>query len=135
MAPIETFVDIEKQLTVHTVTGEIASSEIIEVIKTQNETISTKLILWDYSGASVHKLQSPEIREIVSAQKQYSHLRQGRKTAIVVSSDLGHGMSRMDLIGYQIKYKVGDEFRNNTTILSKRGLAVLLISYSNLTND
>src|ERR1035438_1965431 len=37
MAPIETFVDIEKQLTVHTVTGEIASSEIIEVIKTQNE--------------------------------------------------------------------------------------------------
>jgi len=40
-----------------------------------------------------------------------------------------------DQIGFQLKYKVGEEFRNNTTILSKRGRAVLSINYSNLTND
>ena len=40
-----------------------------------------------------------------------------------------------DQIGYQIKYKVGDVYRNNSAILSKRGLTNLSISYLNLTSD
>jgi hypothetical protein len=110
MAPIHTTVDIEHQLTIHTVTGEATAGEIILVIQTQNEALATKYILWDFSKASVHHLEASDVHDIVAVQQRYSHRRQGGKTAILVASDLVHGMSRMYDSYQQI---------NNTEIVRK----------------
>ena len=95
MATIKTSVDIDCQLTIHTVTGELLSDEITNKIKTYNESGPTKFILWDLSEAVLDKITSSQIESFVAVTKQYSNLRKGGKTALVFSSDLGFGLGRV----------------------------------------
>jgi hypothetical protein len=95
MAIIDTSIDIDRQLTIHTVTGEVLSDEISNKIKTYNESGPTKFILWDFSEASLKKITSSQIEAFVTLTKQYSNLRKGGKTALVFSSDFGFGLGRV----------------------------------------
>ena len=95
MATIETSIDIDRQLTIHTVTGEVLSDEIAHKIKSYNESGPTKFILWDFSKAILNKITSSQIKAFVTLTMQYANLRKGGKTALVFSSDLGFGLGRV----------------------------------------
>jgi hypothetical protein len=95
MAIIDTSIDIDRQLTIHTVTGEVLPEEVSVKIKTYNESGPTKFILWDFSQATLNKIPSRQVESFVTLTKQYSSLRKGGKTALVFSSDLGFGLGRV----------------------------------------
>ena len=95
MALIETTVDKNRQLTIQTITGEATFDEIARAIKTYYEGVVTKFVLWDSSQALFDKVKASEVEALAAVAKRYSSCRQGGKTALVFSSDLGFGIGRM----------------------------------------
>jgi hypothetical protein len=95
MAIIETSIDIDRQLTIHIVKGELSYDEIYQKVMTYNESGPTKFILWDLTDASLSSLQAYQVGSLAQLTRQYSSLRKGGKTVLVVSSDLGFGLGRM----------------------------------------
>jgi hypothetical protein len=95
MAIIDTSIDINRQLTIHTVKGELPFDEIVRKIKAYYESGSTKFILWDLTDAILTNITANQVEALVVLTRQYSNLRKGGKTALVVSSDFGFGMGRM----------------------------------------
>ena len=95
MGEIETFLDKQKDITVHTVTGEITAEELILKIEEYYSGESTKSILWDFTEASLEKITPGQVREIAEFTKERSEIRRGGKTALVFGSDLGFGLGRM----------------------------------------
>ena len=109
MSTIDTSIDISHQLTIQSVTGEVSSGEIANKIKTYYEGEPTKFILWDFSEALLNKITSSQVEDLVAMTKQYTGLRNGGKTALVFSSDIGFGLGRMfdihqDLVGSDIPH-------------------------------
>ncbi|MGD2030114.1 MAG: hypothetical protein PVG86_09280 [Desulfobacterales bacterium] len=92
---IITKVDYDKQLTIHTATGEPTFEEGMEVFKSFYEKHPTKNLLWDLRGASLHHLSSEDLESFVYYAKGHSEVRAGGKTAFVVSKDLEFGMLRV----------------------------------------
>ncbi|MEJ2657590.1 MAG: hypothetical protein P8012_10390 [Desulfobacterales bacterium] len=93
--PITTKTDHEKQLTIHTVSGDPFFEEGMEVFKAFYEKHPTKNLLWDLRNASLHNLSSKDLEAYVDYSKRHSEARTGGKTAFVVSKDLEFGMLRM----------------------------------------
>ena len=109
MSTIDTLIDIKRQLTIHTITGEVLPEEISNKIKTYSESGPTEFVLWDFSNAQLNKITSNQIETFIAVTKQYSSFRKGGKTALVFSSDLGFGLGRefdiyIDLTGSKIPY-------------------------------
>jgi len=93
--PITTQIDHDKQLTIHTATGEPSFEEGMEAFKLFYEGHPTKNLLWDLRNASLHLLSSENLEAFVDYAKRHSDLRAGGKTAFVVSKDLEFGLLRM----------------------------------------
>lgn len=109
MAIIDTSIDIDRQLTIHTITGEVLSGEISRKIKTYCESGPSEFVLWDFSKAELSKITLSQVDVLIALTKQYSNLRKRGKTALVFSSDLGFGLGRvfdihLDLLGSNIPY-------------------------------
>jgi len=109
MAIIDTSIDIDRQLTIHTITGEVLSDEISHKIKTYCESGPTEFVLWDFSKAALSKTTLSQVDIFIALTKRYSNLRKRGKTALVFSSDLGFGLGRvfdihLDLLGSNIPY-------------------------------
>ncbi|MCJ7773604.1 MAG: hypothetical protein MUP22_10795 [Desulfobacterales bacterium] len=103
MSKIETFIDKQKDLTIITLTGEITTDEIIQKIEKYYSKDVTKLILWDFSEASLIKITSEEVQKIALLTKKYSEIRKGGKTTLVFVSDLGFGLGRVFEISKDIE--------------------------------
>ena len=92
--PITTEVDNDKQLTIHTVTGDMTFEEFIATLKQFWEGSQAMNILWDVRKWTT-SLSSEEIKTIINYIKPHSIKRPKAKTALVVSRDLDSVISRM----------------------------------------
>ena len=93
--PVKTSADHDKQLTIHTVTGEPSFEEGMAAFKQFWEGKPTQNVLWDFRKASLTRLSSKETEAMIDYIRQHAEKRAGGKTAILVSKDFEYGMSRM----------------------------------------
>jgi hypothetical protein len=105
--PITSQIDRIKNLTVYTLTGELTLDEIKNAIKSFWEAHEVTLKgLWDVRSAKLTDIESSDIERIAVFIGQYRHRfeeRKGGKTAVVASSDLQYGLSRILGTLYEIK--------------------------------
>jgi hypothetical protein len=93
MAEIETSIDYQLNLTVHTVSGNLSSQELLDKLETYYQGRPTQLILWDFMDATWSGITNDELQELMRKAKKYS--RKGGKTAFVFSTDIDFGIGRM----------------------------------------
>jgi hypothetical protein len=105
--PITSHVDKTKNLTIYTLVGELTLDDILNGIKSFWEAHELTLgILWDARNANLTNLKSSDIERITGFIDQYGHRfeeRKGGKAAVVASSDLQFGLSRVLGTLYEIK--------------------------------
>jgi hypothetical protein len=109
VATIETSIDNNRQLTIHTITGKVSADEISQRIKSYCESGPTEFVLWDFSNAELSGITPTHIDAFVALTKLYAGLRQRGRTALVFSTDLGFGLGRvfdihLDLAASHIPY-------------------------------
>jgi hypothetical protein len=93
--PIKTEINNDKQLTTHTVIGDISFEEFMATLKQFWEGQQTINVLWDFRKGGVSHVSS---KEAVAVANYVTHLTEKRvegKTALVASVDLWYGISRM----------------------------------------
>jgi hypothetical protein len=88
-------VDALRDLTVFTVEGELSFEEQVEVLRIFYGGDPTTNVLWDFRNITGNRIQSEEASEIVSFIKRNEAKRPSGKTALVVSTDLDFGLSRV----------------------------------------
>jgi hypothetical protein len=93
--PIKTTIDLEHQLTIHTVEGDVTFDEAIEVFKKYYSGKTTRNVLWDFSVGSMVKFSSDQIRLITDFISGVSGTRSAGKTAGVVHQDVDFGLARV----------------------------------------
>ena len=93
MPKIETSIDYQLDLTVHTVSGNVTAQEILDKLDIYYQGKPTLLILWDFTNATWSGISSNELHETVKKAKKYS--RPGGKTAFVFSKEVDFGIGRM----------------------------------------
>jgi hypothetical protein len=92
---ITTSVDNDKQLTTHTVIGEVSFEEGMTTLKQFWEDRPTMNVLWDYRKGSLSRVPAVDLEVMVDYVTVHSEKRAGGKTAIVVSRDLESRLSRV----------------------------------------
>jgi hypothetical protein len=92
---IQSTTDPSLKLTIHRCTGQVAISEIAEVIQKFYESTPPLNVLWDLSHADVSAIRSGEIEALARAVGQSSHSREGGKNAILSPNDVSFGLSRI----------------------------------------
>jgi hypothetical protein len=95
MASIETSRDYENDLTINTVMGPVTGDEIVRRIVEYHTGEPTKLAIWDFSSADLTRLDIELLKPLAETGKEGYRRRPGRKTALVVPSDLAYGMALM----------------------------------------
>src|SRR5450759_581240 len=106
MGTIDTQIDLEIDLTIHTASGEISADEILRRIRSYYEGQVTRLLMWDLSDADLRSLSASDVQNMVDLTNSLTAPRAGGKTALVVSTTLAYGMGRM----YELsKDAFGDE--------------------------
>ena len=97
--PITSQIDKTKNLTIYTLTGELTVDDIRSAISSFWEAHEVTLKgLWDARSAKLTNLKSEDMERIAALIGQYSHRfeeRKGGKSAVVASSDLQYGLSRI----------------------------------------
>jgi len=93
--PVTIKADHDKQLTIHTVTGEPSFEEGMATFKKFYGGKPTQNVLWDFRKASLSRISAKEIEAILDYIQQHAEKRIGGKTAILVSKNLEYGISRM----------------------------------------
>jgi len=105
--PITSQVDKTKNLVIYTLTGELTLDDIQSTIKSFWEAHELTLnALWDARRAKLTNLESSDMESITAFIGQYTHRfeeRKGGKSAVVASSDLQYGLSRILGTLYEIK--------------------------------
>ena len=105
--PITSQIEKTKNLTFYTLTGELTLDEILNALKSFWEAHTLTLnLLWDARSAKLGQLKSSEISSIAGFISQYKHRfeeRKGGKAAIVASSNLQYGLSRIMGTFYEIE--------------------------------
>jgi len=105
--PITSQVDQTKNLVIYTLTGDLTLDDIQSTIKSFWEAHELTLnALWDARRAKLTNLESSDMESITAFIGQYTHRfeeRKGGKSAVVASSDLQYGLSRILGTLYEIK--------------------------------
>ena len=105
--PITSQVDKTKNLVIYTLTGELTLDDIQSKIKSFWEAHELTLnALWDARSAELTNLESSDMESIAAFIGQYTHRfeeRKGGKSAVVASSDLQYGLSRILGTLYEIE--------------------------------
>ena len=114
--PVETKIDLKRNLTVKTVSGNPSFEESMTAFREFYEGPVTKYVLWDFNNAHFSSLTTDHIEAILDYIQQHAPKRAGGKTAILISKDLEYGMSRMAMALSEVKgipFKMG-VFRSMT---------------------
>ena len=97
--PITSQVDKTKNLTIYTLTGELTVDDIQNAIKSFYKAPELTLKgLWDARSAKLTDLKSSDMESIAVFIGQFRNRfeeRKGGKSAVVASSDLQYGLSRI----------------------------------------
>ena len=105
--PITSQVDKTKNLTIYTLTGELTVDDIQSAIKSFYEAHELTLKgLWDARSAKLTDLKSSDMESIAVFIGQFRNRfeeRKGGRSAVVASSDLQYGLSRVLEILYEIE--------------------------------
>lgn len=91
---IATLTDLEADLTIHKVTGDINVGRLLCNLRILQET-ATRLVLWDLREATNIASSSPANAESIAAGLQDIPVLPGGKTAFVFASETDYGMGRM----------------------------------------
>jgi hypothetical protein len=78
--------------------GEIGVEDVFSAIQrvwVEPAYVERPRVLWDLRNASMDRLRSPEIREIVGRERKGRPDSRRARMAFVVSTDVGYGMARM----------------------------------------
>ena len=92
---ITTSVYNDKQLTTHTVIGEISFEEEMTTLRQFWVGQSTMNVLWDFRKGSMAQFSFIEIDRVADYVTFQAEKRAGGKTATVVSRDSEYGLSRL----------------------------------------
>ena len=92
---ITTSVDNERQLTTHTVIGEITFAEVMTTLRQFWKGQLTMSVLWDFRKGSMARFTFIEIERVADYVAFQAEKRAGGKTATVVSRDSEYGLSRL----------------------------------------
>ena len=92
---ITTSVYNDKQLTTHTVMGEISFEEVMTTLRQFWEDQPTMNVLWDFRKGSMAQFSFIEIDRVADYVTFQAEKRAGGKTATVVSRDSEYGLSRL----------------------------------------
>lgn len=104
MGNIHIRIDAAKDLTKLTATGHITITDVVNSIRTFYEGDNvTNNVLWDLTDCKAKEIQSSELENIVTLRKEFAHLRDGGKTAILAPADIEFGMARMVELMTQFK--------------------------------
>ena len=95
MAQIETIVDLEKDLTMYVVNGELSADEIIKKVIVYYTKHPTKLVLWVMEDAFTAGISTGDIEKIILTARKYAGSRKEGKTAIVGPKEIDYGLGRM----------------------------------------
>jgi hypothetical protein len=105
--PITSQIDKTKNLTIYTLTEELALDEIHSAIKSFWEAHElTMKALWDVRLAKLNNLKSSDMENVAAIIGQYAHRfeeRNAGKTAVVAPTDLQYGLSRILGTFYEIE--------------------------------
>jgi hypothetical protein len=93
--PVETTVDDSRQLTIFTICESLNFGDVEQSMKTFYAGVVTRNVLWDIQNADVTEFDSGQIQRLASLPLRFTEERKGGKTAIVASTDLAFGLSRM----------------------------------------
>jgi len=93
--PITTSFDNERQLTIHTITGEITTEEMMTTVMQFYKNQPSLNALWDYGKGTMTSLPIGLMEEHLKEIKPIIVKREGGKTAYVGSSDANYGTARM----------------------------------------
>jgi hypothetical protein len=113
---ITTSVDNDKQLTTHTVIGEVSFEKGMTTLKQFWEGQTKRNVLWDFRNASLVRVSSQEAEAIMDYIKHYSGKCSVGKTALVASGDLEYGMLRMaqtlaEIKGFSLQLEIFRSFK------------------------
>ncbi|MHC4718227.1 MAG: hypothetical protein ACYS5V_14740 [Planctomycetota bacterium] len=95
MGTITTSFDREHDLTVHTVTGQVAADQILEQLGRYAAAGGTKLVLWDLTAGTLAAIPGEGLRDVLRKAGEYGRQRTRGKTAVAVSRDIDFGLGRM----------------------------------------
>ena len=95
MGTIHRRVDRDLDLTVNTAEGVLTIDEIIDVVKLYLSDNPTSKVLWDFSRADGSGISMEDLMALYDILRHTATDNVKRKVAIVVSRDLGFGISRM----------------------------------------
>ena len=93
MAEIDTSINYELDLTVHTVSGNITPQEFLSKLETYYQGKSTSLILWDFTNASMDKISVGELKDLVRKVKEFP--RKQARIAMVFPTEMDFTIGRM----------------------------------------
>ena len=95
MGEIHTKVDQANDLTINTVYGPTSIDEILAAIKAYLSGKITGKVLWNFKQADGAAIVSEDLIHLQEVVRRIAPAGKRRKVAIVVSRDLGFGLSRM----------------------------------------
>ena len=95
MGEIHTEVDQANDLTINTANGPISIDDIVAAITAYLRGETTGKVLWNFMQADGATIVSEDLIHLQDVVRQIAPTAKRRKVAIVVSRDLGFGLSRM----------------------------------------
>lgn len=113
--PIETRVEKEKNLTIHTATGALTFSEIVKTLEAFYRSEGfTENVLWDGRRATLKDLSHEQLNDLPIYSRKFKQLGipiKSGKRALVVSSSVDFGLARIinsfkDTMGADIPLEV-----------------------------
>jgi hypothetical protein len=95
MGVITKSVEVEKDLTLFTVTGETDAEQILSQILALLKEEPTRLVLWDIRAGDLSGVSNSDLKAIVHSARPFADSRKGGRIAIVCSRDIDYGLGRM----------------------------------------
>ena len=92
---IETTVDDQHDLTIHSCSGSLTEEEFMDAIQSFYKENPTRYVIWDFAKASLADILSDFVRQSSEMVKRLGVARRNGKSAVIASSDLEYGLARM----------------------------------------
>ena len=92
---IETTVDDQHDLTIHSCSGSLTKEEFMDAIQSFYKENPTRYVIWDFAKASLADIPSDCVRRSTEMVKRLGVARRNGKSAVIASSDLEYGLARM----------------------------------------
>jgi hypothetical protein len=103
MGTIETIYDLDNNLAIHVVKGNVNTLAIITKVKAFIADRPTKYEIWDFTEGAIHSLYAEDIRSMAQVLKEPSEVGKVEKSALVFSDNLSYGIGRMTEVYFSME--------------------------------